>query len=92
MQRARRKVGRIRRVALFFGLTLLGLGAVGCISIEHLGDQTGVAFNRVFAEQAGGKRRLKRMEAELATVAAKRFSEDKPMVSRGPKLTVLGSR
>lgn len=92
MQRARRKRSRVERVGLLLGLALLCLGAVGCVSIEHLGDRSGVAFNKVFAEQAGGRRRLKRMEAELAAVAAKRFTEDKAMVSKGPKLTVLGTR
>lgn len=92
MAKAERKSRRLMRSALACGLALLCLPVVGCVSIEHLGDRTGVAFNKVFTEQAGGRRRLKRMEAELAEVVAKRFVESEPQTKQGPRLTLVGAR
>ena len=82
----------LRQVVMLTVMLGLCLGMTACVSVEKLGDHTGDSFRKVFNEQAGGRRRLKRMEAELAVKAAKRFAENRPATSSRPKLIMPGTK
>jgi len=99
LRRFRQSMGRL--LAVLFSLGVLGLLAAGCYNDRHLGDRTSEAFQKVFQEQARGRRSMpnegipaEEAEIEIANMKAtwQRAQSTTPATQLLPVSTGSGGR